>query len=164
MIERFQIPGVGAIIEKVVEGQKCILVQNRIKPNNPGENGLLEIPAGKIREFENLFSTLRREVREETGLTITSIEAEAHSNIQHADHYQVLSCEPFCVSQNTSGSYPILVITFLCKASGKLLKESDESQNIRWMPVTKVAQLLDDDTSQFYPMHIYALKKYLQLM
>jgi ADP-ribose pyrophosphatase len=67
------------------------------------------------------------------------------------------------VSQNTSGSYPILVITFLCKASGKLLKESDESQNIRWMPVSTLAQLLDDDASQFYPMHIYALKKYLQL-
>lgn len=38
--------------------------------------GLWEIPAGKIREYENIYSALRREVKEETNLDITYIAGE----------------------------------------------------------------------------------------
>lgn len=160
MQEKFQIPGVGAIIEREAESGKEILIQERVKPNRPLESGLLEIPAGKIREFENLFDTLRREVFEETGLTIEHIEAEKHSSSLKMHQYRVLSCEPFCVSQNTMGEYPILVITFLCSATGEL-RASDESKNLRWMPTEQLSQLLLDETESFYPMHLFALNKYV---
>lgn len=77
--ETFAIPAVGAIIVKRVEGEEFILVQNRKKSNGDGTNGLLEIPAGKIREYENIFDALRREVWEETGLHLTSICGEEDS-------------------------------------------------------------------------------------
>ena len=54
--ERYAIPGAGGILIKDIDGAEHILLQIRHKPGAPGENGLLEIPAGKIREFESIFS------------------------------------------------------------------------------------------------------------
>ncbi len=155
VIEKFQIPGVAAIIERNIGGKKHILIQERVTPNRPEESGLLEISAGKIRQFENLFDTLRREVKEETGLTVTSITEEANSQQLNMPNYQVVSCEPYCIGQNISGNYPILVITFLCKATGTLLKQSDETKNIRWIAIKQLAEIISDTPEKLYPMHIY---------
>ena len=75
-MEKFAIPCVAAIIEKIINNEKYILIQTRQKENGAETNGMLEIPAGKIREYENVFVALRREVKEETGLTITKILGE----------------------------------------------------------------------------------------
>jgi len=162
VLEKFQIPGVAAIIERNIDGEKHILMQERVTPSRPEETGLLEIPAGKIRQFENLFDTLRREVKEETGLTVTSITEEADAQQLSMPNYQVLSCEPYCIGQNISGHYPILVITFLCRATGTLLKQSEETNNIRWIALKQLADIINETPEQLYPMHIYALKKYFR--
>lgn len=65
-MEKFSIPAVGGIIEKNVEGTDFVLIQERWKEGNNQENGLLEIPGGKIREYENIFQCLRRDILEET--------------------------------------------------------------------------------------------------
>ena len=75
-MEKFAIPCVAAIIEKIINNEKYILIQTRQKEDGAETNGMLEIPAGKIREYENVFVALRREVKEETGLTITKILGE----------------------------------------------------------------------------------------
>lgn len=59
--EKFMIPAVTAIVVKETDGVKYLLLQERWK-NNPLEDGLLEIPGGKISEYENIFDSLRREV------------------------------------------------------------------------------------------------------
>ena len=74
--EIFAIPCVGAIIEKVISNEKYILIQTRQKEDGNETNSMIEIPAGKIREYENIFLALRREVWEETGLKITQIYGE----------------------------------------------------------------------------------------
>ena len=51
--EVFAKPAVGAIIERDIDGIRHILIQRRQKNNS--EDGLIEIPAGKIRDFENIF-------------------------------------------------------------------------------------------------------------
>lgn len=75
-MEQFSIPGAGGIIVKEINYEKNILIQTRIKPNAPCEDGLLEIPAGKIRAFESIFNTLKREIKEETGLDVVEILGE----------------------------------------------------------------------------------------
>ena len=70
MNEIFVKPAVGAIITKQTDNNEFILVQDRKKNSADGTDGLLEIPAGKIREYENIFDALRREVWEETGLKV----------------------------------------------------------------------------------------------
>lgn len=162
-MERFAIPGAGGLIEKWIDGVDYILVQERCKDDAQTESGLIEIPAGKVREYENIFDCLRREVKEETGLDITEIEGEAESQIYECNGYKVLNYIPFNCSQNIHGYYPIMVQIFICRVSGELLKSSDETKNIRWMPLSELSRNMKSDEKRFYPMHVCTLKEYLKM-
>ncbi|HZK70528.1 MAG TPA: NUDIX domain-containing protein [Clostridia bacterium] len=129
----------------------------------PLEKGLIEIPAGKIREYENIFDCLRREIKEETGLDVTEIEGELESSTCVANGYKVINYNPFNCSQNIDGYYPIMVQIFICRVNGELLKKTNETKNIRWISLDELSLLLDENESYFYPMHIITLKKYLEL-
>ena len=118
-MEKFAIPCVAAIIEKIINNEKYILIQTRQKENGPETNGMLEVPAGKIREYENIFEALRREVREETGLTITKILGEDKKISNLIKGNEVISYTPYCITQNLSGAYSIILNTFLCEAEGE---------------------------------------------
>lgn len=163
MIEVFAKPAVGAIIEKEVNGKKHILIQQRNKENDGIETGMIEIPAGKIREYESIFDALRREVREETGLMITQIKGEENLIISENRGYETISFLPFCSTQNLSGGYSIILQTFICQAEGELLYETNETINIRWETIETLENMLEKNPKQFYPMHINALKKYFSL-
>jgi hypothetical protein len=54
-----------------------------------------------------------------------------------------------------------MVQTFICNADGELLNKSNETKNIRWIPLIELKQLLEGDKSLFYPMHVTTLEKYL---
>lgn len=155
-------PGVGGIIEKNIDGIDYILIQDRCKDEATLEYGLLEIPAGKIREFENIFDCLRREIWEETGLKVTNIKGESEAIVLESNGYKVLNYTPFSCSQNIQGTYPIMVQIFICSADGELLNKSNETKNIRWMPLIELKELLENDKSLFYPMHITTLERYLK--
>lgn len=160
MTELFSKPAAGGIIERIVDGEIFVLLQERYKGNDC-EDGLLEIPAGKIREFENIYDCLKREIFEETGLEVTYIEGEEDSVIVEHNGYKVLNYTPFSCSQNVEGDYPIMVQVFICRASGKEVDESNESRNLRWVSLDDLRDMLKDETS-FYPMHVSTLKKYLK--
>lgn len=160
MTEFFAKPAAGGIIERNVDGEVFILLQERYKGNGR-ENGLIEIPAGKIREFENIYDCLRREIFEETGLEVTDIQGEKEAVITDSKDYKVLNYTPFACAQNIEGEYPIMVQVFICRAGGKELKESNESRNIRWVSLNDLRNMLREDEDSFYPMHISTLKKYL---
>lgn len=113
-MEQFSIPGVGGIIVKEHEGEKYILLQTRIKPHALYEDGLLEIPAGKIRAFENIFEALKREIKEETGLEVVEILGESISTVYKGNNYKVVNFMPFSCAQNIQGEYPIMVFVFIC--------------------------------------------------
>lgn len=111
-MEKFAVPCVAAIIEKIVNNEKYILIQTRQKEDGAETNGMLEIPAGKIREYENIFEALKREVKEETGLTITKILGEDRQVSNLIDGNEVISYTPYCVTQNLSGVYSIILKYF----------------------------------------------------
>lgn len=160
-MENYAIPGAGAIIEKKINGEIHILLQTRIKKDREKENGLLEIPAGKIREFENIYNCLRREIKEETNLELTYIKGASNAIIVNQNNYKVLNYTPFCCAQNIGKDYPILVNIFLCKAKGDLKNNKAETKNLKWIRITKLVKLLKTKKEEFYSMHISTLKKYL---
>lgn len=163
MMEVFAKPAVGAIIEKGYDDEKYILIQERNKTNDVMEKGMIEIPAGKVREYENIFEALRREIWEETGLTITQIEGEENLTISENSGYKTIGFIPFCSTQNLSGGYSIMLQTFICQAEGDLLEETNETVNIRWEAIDIIERMLENNPEQFYPMHINALRKYFLL-
>lgn len=160
-MEQFSIPGVGGIIIQEIDEQKNILLQTRVKPHAPQENGLLEIPAGKIRAFENIFDTLKREIKEETGLDVVEILGENSSTIYEENSYKVLNFMPFSCSQNLIGKYPIMVFVFICKVKGVLLPFSNESNNYKWTSISEIKRILANSPESLYPMHVDSLRKYV---
>ena len=161
--EQFAIPCVGAIIERDIDGEPCVLVQTRQKVGGGDTNGKLEIPAGKVREYENVYAALRREVWEETGLTLTEIDGEVLATEACVDGVKTVGFSPFYTTQNHSGAYSILLHTFLCRADGEPLDGTDESCDIRWMPRHELRERIQGQPEQFFFMHVCALKKYLNL-
>ena len=162
-MEKFAIPCVAAIIEKIVNNEKYILIQTRQKEDGAETNGMLELPAGKIREYENIFRALRREVKEETGLTITKILGEDRQISNLIGSNEVISYTPYCVTQNLSGAYSIILNTFLCEAEGELLTETNESQNIHWMKIEELKKIFKNNPEKIFLLHINALQKYLEI-
>lgn len=159
--EVFANPCVGAIIEKSIDGIPHILLQTRQKPGGDETNGKLEIPAGKIREYESVWDALRREVREETGLRVTEIRGEDAVSAVCSGGAQTIAVEPFCVTQNLSGAYSILLLTFICQAEGELLERTEETEEIRWVPVSAVERMVREEPERFFFMHLQGLRKYL---
>lgn len=160
-MEVFAKPAAGGIIEKIIDGVDYILIQDRFKENAPLEDGLIEIPGGKVREFENIYDCLRREIREETGLEVVEIEGEDEADIIESNGYRVINYTPFSSSQNISGNYPIMVHAFICKVRGDMFIKSDESKNIRWVSLIELREKLNNHENCFYPMYVTILKKYM---
>lgn len=158
--ERFMIPAATAIVVQNINGVDSILLQERWK-NIPLEDGLLEIPGGKISEYENIFDSLRREVIEETGYSVKKICGEDTSTLIEFNRYKVLSYEPFASAQNLGETYPIMTQFFICEVEGEKLEETNESKNIKWFSLVEVSLLINQSPEKFYPMHINAIKKYL---
>ena len=160
-MEKFAVPCVATIIEKIVNNEKYILIQTRQKEDGAETNGMLELPAGKIREYENIFEALRREVKEETGLSITKILGEDNQISNFIKGNEVISYTPYCITQNLSGAYSIILNTFLCEAEGELLTETNESQNIHWMKIEELKKIFKNNPEKIFLLHINALQKYL---
>lgn len=163
MQERFAVPCVGAIIERKEDGKTFLLVQTRQKADGGETNGLLELPAGKIRAYEDIFSALRREVQEETGLILTRIWGEEAAVWRRTGDVKTLSFEPFCVTQNLSGGYSILLSTFLCEAQGEPVDSTEESSGICWMESNELLRRLRERPETIFWMHRNALEKYFEM-
>ena len=162
-MEKFTVPCVAAIIEKITNNEKYILIQTRQKEDVAETNGMLELLVGKIREYENIFEALRREVKEETGLSITKILGEDNQISNFIKGNEVISYTPYCITQNLSGAYSIILNTFLCEAKGELLTETNESQNIHWIKIKELKKILKNNPEKIFLFHINALQKYLKL-
>lgn len=158
--ETFAIPCVGATVERTIQGERCVLVQTRQKKGGGESNGKLEIVGGKIREYEDVFQTLRREVYEETGLRVTCIRGENGKVMDTSSGAAFQSFEPFCITQNLNGAYSILLLTFLCEAEGEPLAETDETVNIRWMPVSQLKESVEKHPEDWFFIHLNELRKY----
>ena len=161
MEEKFAKPAIGAIIERMINGKKHIIIQERWKENGNETNGQYELPAGKIREYENAYDTVRREVFEETGLKVTKILGE--EDRIYSEDIKTINFMPFCITQNLANAYSIVCAHFMCEAEGEPVSQTNESRNIRWISIEELATLLRSNREKFFIMNINALEKYLEL-
>jgi 8-oxo-dGTP pyrophosphatase MutT (NUDIX family) len=98
---------VSAIIEREHHGEKEILVQTRWKPErDPQYSGTLEIPAGGIHPYENVYDAVKREVLEETGLRVTGFSPDIPPRSMHPRRTIASPLSPSAVSNSSrAGSH-----------------------------------------------------------
>ncbi len=162
MKEQFAKPAVAAIIERTIENETYILMQERKKENDLNTNGLIEIAAGKIREYESVFDALKREVYEETGLTVTKIMGQEQTEYAINPTASIMGFTPFYITQNLDGIYSLIVMTFICEGEGEPVSNTNETINIHWVKLEEAASLLEKFPEKIFPMHLLSLKKYIQ--
>jgi 8-oxo-dGTP pyrophosphatase MutT (NUDIX family) len=158
--EKTSVPAVSVIIERTnpLTKKTEILIQKRNKPSyDPKYTGCWEIAGGRIREFEDVKETVKREVKEETGLDVKEIEI-GQSNVIENQGDKAFCFKPFCCYQILKGPHPYVGFAFIAKVTGEI-KESDEAKDAKWVDFEKLKNMLQNE--KFYILNIPTLKLYL---
>jgi mutator protein MutT len=103
--------GVGAVI---VDEGRVLLIRRGTDPMK----GQWSLPGGLLELGESLTDAVVREVREETGLTVESMELiELLNRIQR---------------QNERVQYHYVVADYLCRVVGGVLRAASDAEEVRW--------------------------------
>jgi 8-oxo-dGTP diphosphatase len=159
---KFPVPIISAIIERERNGETEILVQTRYKPDkDPKYSGTLEIPAGTLEKYENVYDALAREVFEETGLRVTSFRPDVRTKTYSQRDDEAFAFLPFCCQQQTKGEQRV-GFAFICTVEEKpAIANPDEAKDARWMKRSELRNLLETKPEQVFTIQLGALDYYL---
>ena len=154
---------VSAIIERQHEGETEILVQTRWKPeSDPVYSGTLEIPAGAMNRYENVYDAIAREVLEETGLKITGFKPDVRTGVHSSNGDECFAFVPFCCQQQLKGEWPRVGFVFLCTVEDKQpVPGPGEVKNIRWMKKAELRKILQETPEKIFILQAGVLEYYL---
>ncbi|SDC64329.1 NUDIX domain-containing protein [Shouchella lonarensis] len=134
---------VRALIIRNVDDEEEILVQRRVKENE--SETPIELPGGRLEEYESFIDGLRREIKEETGLALESIIDPLHEvKTTSTEGFTVECMAPYAVYQTLEGPVNSMGVYFRCRAKGKLLKKGDGSDHIQWVTKKELRRLLEE--------------------
>ena len=148
------LPLVSAIIGRERQGEKAILVQTRWKPErDPLYSGTLDIPAGGMHVYENVYDAVKREVLEETGLRVTRFYPDIHTKIYAPKDDDCFAVVPFCCQQQLKGGLPRVGFVFLCQVEdAEPVPQHDEVRDIRWMTVSELWKMFEETPEQIFTL------------
>lgn len=136
-----------AIIERDSSSGIEIVLQTRYKPDEGKKS--IELPGGRVEEFESLVAALKREVQEETGLTLTRVQGADAKVISQTQGTEVECVQPFAVYQTMKGPVDSMGIYFRCQAEGNLLYIGDDTMYPQWVSIKQIAAWVKLDSGKF---------------
>jgi len=148
-----------AIIEREGTGGTEVLMQRREKPGQPRR---LEFPGGQLEPYEGIVDALRREVHEETGLTVTALLDDANRTVNDAPGGQVECLTPSFVYQTTRGPVDSVGFFFRVRAQGELTRQGDGAGEHQWLPLTELRRRFEVGPDDFDWLTQGALRFYLR--
>lgn len=158
---------ISAILQKKDEnGETLVYLQERWKPKvSPTYSGMIEIPAGGIDEYENVYDALQREVKEECGLDIIKIIGDSRNEVyQYKEKDRSFVFKPFICQQvlSTNGGLPWIGFVFICEVEGEVKINETEARNPRWVNMTELKELIYNNPEKVFPLQLPALKYYIE--
>ena len=155
---------VSAIIERERAGEIEILVQTRWKPEkDPVYSGTLEIPAGGIHVYENVYDAVYREVFEETGLQVQSFYPDIQTESYSSQEDDCFAFVPFCCQQQIKGGIPRLGFVFVCHvADQELVPNQKEVKDIRWVKISEIEKIIEFSPERIFTFQLPVLEYYIK--
>ena len=136
---------VRALIVRRINDHIQLVIQLR---QRKGEPEVYELPGGRIEEYEKITDALRREIKEETGLTITYIEHEDSKIIttpsENERSFSIECIKPYASYQTIKGPVDSFGIYFVCHAAGELLEYGDDTAHSHWASLGDIQELIDN--------------------
>lgn len=144
--EAVVVPNVAAIVLREPD-RSAILVQRRDKP---GEvvRGRWEVPGGRWRAGESSEEAIRREVEEETGLTVASIISPV-TRVVTEPKIAIEISQPVAVATGVEGAFPSLHVVIVCTAEGEPRPLLGETAEPTWWPVADLRSYLGERPDDF---------------
>lgn len=156
---------VSAILFRVRDDQIEIFIQTRFKPDrSPNYSGLIEIPAGNIDGYENVYAALRREVKEECNLDIVKIIDDFQGTVKEPrPNDQAFVFRPFICQQalQTNNGLPWAGFVFLCQAAGEVRLDSSEAEEPRWVSIDELREIVFKSANSIFPLQLPVLEYFL---
>lgn len=160
-------PVVSAILQKKDKDGLKIFIQTRWKPHiDSPYSGMFEIPAGGIEAYEDIYKTLKREVKEECGLDIVKIIEDFKSVTEKpiaGDEAFVF--KPFLCQQvlSTRNGLPWIGFVFLCEVEGEIKMQETEAKDPIWVSLSELEEMITNTPDKIFPLQLPVLKYYLEL-
>ena len=158
------IPVVSAIVERLHNEKVEVLIQTRWQPESDLKySGTLEIPSGWIGKYETVYDALRREVFEETGLTVVKIKPETKTEIYSVTDDSAFAFSPFCCHQQIRNGLPWIGFVFICEVDdAEPRPQENESKNIRWIEKSKLKEIFKESPEKIFTFHLGVLDLYFK--
>ncbi|MFC3906654.1 hypothetical protein [Clostridium disporicum] len=137
------------------DGKEYILLEEnkKLKDNDI----IFELPSGVIRESENIYGCLRRELND-NGFEVTKIFGEDKCNELSNEEELVIVFKPFCVSQSDTERNLIITNTILCEVDNTKAKMVNNKSGYKWVCSDDLQAMLVDQKANISAHNIAALK------
>jgi 8-oxo-dGTP pyrophosphatase MutT (NUDIX family) len=156
---------VSAILFKKEAGGIKIFIQTRWKPKtSPNYSGMLEIPAGAVDSYENVYDAVKREVKEETDLNIVRIVNDYCGNvIEPRKNDKAFVFKPFICQQvlQTNNGLPWVGFVFLCEVSGEVKIDESEAKDPRWVSIEELKNIITTQPENIFPLQLPVLTYFI---
>jgi len=151
--ETLVLPNVYGLIKNSAGG---VLIQRRWKPqSDPDTLGMWELPGGKWRAGESAEDCLRRELQEECGLEVSSIDG-SFAKHDHLDQ-QVETSTPLLMVQMLVGPYTSMLAIYSGFSDGQPAPQGDGARDAHFMSRADLKQALAEGADAFTALSFAAL-------
>lgn len=148
---------VNAIALMNEDDKEYILIEEN--KNQHANDIIFELPSRVIRESEDVYGCLRRELNAK-GFEVTKIFGEDKCNELSNEEEALTVFKPFCVSQMDKERDSIVINTILCEVDNANVKSDSNKSGYKWVCTDDIETMLVDQKENISAHNIAALKSF----